>query len=198
MILAAAVVLGLIASSLRHRSRTLQQIAAIRVQSAWLVLLAVGMQLPLLRTPGGPVSGIRVQQAIFLASHLPLLAFVWRNRRLLGILIVGAGVICNLVVIAANDGFMPISPDTLVEINPNSAEAQWSEGIHYGYSKDVIRDREDTRLWLLSDILVGRLPFSRPTAFSAGDLLIAAGIVLLLQSPLTRRESGVRRPSAPK
>lgn len=196
MILAAAVVLGLFASFLRHRGRTIQQIAAIPVQSAWLALLALGLQLPLLRTPGGPVSGIRLQQAVFLLSHVLLLAFVWRNRRLAGILIVGAGLICNLLVIAANDGFMPITPETLVNINPGSTEAQWPVGIHYGYSKDVIRDREDTRFWILSDILVARSPFFRPTAFSTGDLVIAAGVAVLLQGPTARRELGSHDPAS--
>ena len=76
---------------------------------------------------------------------------------------------------------MPITPETLVKINPGSTVEYWPEGIHYGYSKDVILAEEDTRLGVLSDRLVVPPPFPRPTAFSIGDLLIAAGIVVLLQ-----------------
>jgi hypothetical protein len=119
--------------------------------------------------------------ALFVGSLLLLLAFVWRNRRLAGVLILGVGVVCNLLVIAANGGSMPITPETLVEINPGSTAEQWPEGVHYGGSKDVIRERENTELWVLSDILVSPLAFPVPIAFSLGDLVIAVGIVVLLQ-----------------
>ena len=181
MILALAVVLGLAVSLIRHRGRTFNQIAAIPLRSAWLVLLAVGLQLPLLRAPMVPSGSIGVQMALFLTSLFLLLAFVWRNRQLIGVLILGIGVICNLVVIVTNGGFMPIAPETLVEINPGSTVEQWPEGVHYGNSKDVIRMRENTELWVLSDVLVSRSPLPVAVAFSVGDLLIAAGIVVLLQ-----------------
>jgi hypothetical protein len=115
---------------------------------------------------------------------LLLLAFVWRNRQIRGIRIVGVGVICNFVVVVANGGFMPISPETLVQINPDSALAHWPSGYHYGYSKDLILLREETRLWALSDVLALPPPFPWPAALSLGDLLIALGIVVLLQGPV--------------
>ena len=139
---------------------------------------------------------IGVQQALFLLSHLLLLGFVWRNRRLPGIQIVGLGVMCNLLVIAANGGLMPITPETLVQINPGSTLAQWPVGAHYGHSKDIILLRAEIRLWALSDILVIPPPFPRPTAFSLGDLLIASwhcGFVARLRDCQARR-SGNRSP----
>jgi len=183
MILALAVALGCIASLVRHRSRAFGQIAAIPLRSAWLAPLALVLQWPLLRAPPGPTQHIGVQQALFLLSYLLLLVFAWRNWRLTGILIAGLGVICNLVVIAVNGGLMPITPGTLVRINPGSIPEQWLVGEHYGYSKDVILHRHETKLWALSDTLVIPPPFPKPTAFSLGDLLIAVGVVVLLQGP---------------
>lgn len=180
VILATAVGLGLLAALLRYRGHAFSRIAALPLHWAWLVLLAVILQWPLQRAPAGPTHGLRLQQALFLGSQLLLLAFVWRNRRLIGVLLAGAGVAINLVVILANGGFMPITPETLAAINPGTTQEQWPEGLHYGHSKDVIQSREDTALWALSDILVVPSPFPWPTAFSAGDLLIAAGIVVLL------------------
>lgn len=189
MILALAVGLGLLASLVRYRGRAFQRIVAIPLRLVWLAPLAVLLQLPLLRSPSGPVEQVRLQQALFLASHVLLLAFVWRNRRLPGALIVGVGLLCNLLVIWGNGGLMPIAPETLVKINPGSSLEQWPAGLHYGYSKDVILIRENTRLWALSDILALPPPWPWPAAFSAGDVAIAAGIALLLQgSPPDEQE----------
>jgi hypothetical protein len=191
MILALAVAVGLAACLVRHRGSAFRRIAAIPLRSAWLALVALVLQWPLLRAPAGPVQRIGVQQALFLLSHLLLLGLVWRNWRLPGIQIVGLGVVCNLLVMAVNGGLMPITPETLVQINPGSTLAQWPIGAHYGYSKDIILLQGDVRLWALSDVLVIPPPFPRPTAFSLGDLLIAIGIVVLLQG------SGIGKPNAP-
>lgn len=180
MILALAVILGVVASLIQYRGRTASQIASIPLCYTWLALLALALQVPLLRTPSGPTKPLGVQQSLFLLSHLLLLAFVWINRRLTGIQILGIGVLCNILVIAANDGFMPITPETLVRINPGSTWGQWPLGYHYGGSKDIILPRVRTDLWLLSDILILPPPFPWPTAFSIGDVLIGVGIVVLL------------------
>lgn len=181
MILALAVILGLIASLVRHRGRAVEQITSMPLHLPWLALLALILQYPLLRTPTGSIQQVVVQQVLFLLSHLLLLIFVWQNRHLPGIRFIGVGVICNLLVILANGGFMPITPETLVRINPGSIADDWPTGIHYGHSKDIILPRQETTLWLLSDILVAPPPFPWPVAFSLGDLLLAAGIVVLLQ-----------------
>jgi hypothetical protein len=183
MILTLAVILRLLFCLIRHQGHALDQIAAIELKSAWLALLGLALQWPLLRAPAGPTHDLEVQQLLFLLSHLFLLLFVWRNRHQAGILLVGLGVIGNLIVIVANNGFMPITPETLVQINPGSTLGQWPVGIHYGYSKDIILSRSETALWILSDILVLPPPFPKPAAFSLGDLFITAGIVVLLQGP---------------
>jgi hypothetical protein len=182
MILALAVVLGMAASLARFRRHTLDRIAAIPLRSAWLALAAVAMQWPLLRMPAGP-GRHGVEQVLFILSHVLLLIFVWRNRRLAAIWIIGLGVICNLAVILANSGYMPITPETLVQINPGSTLAAWPVGAHYGGSKDLILPRPQTALWLLSDILVVPPPFPWPAAFSLGDLILAAGVIWLLCCP---------------
>jgi Family of unknown function (DUF5317) len=188
MVLILAVVVGVIASLIRYRGRAFSRIAAIPLRSAWLALLAVLLQVPLLRAPAGPTQRLAWQQVLFLASYLLLLAFAWRNRRLAGIQLAGLGVICNLVVILANGGFMPITPETLIRINPGTTLEQWPAGLHYGHSKDVILSQAETRLWELADVLVLPPPFPWPTAFSLGDLLIAAGVVVLLLNPKATSE----------
>jgi hypothetical protein len=186
-----AVILGVVASLIRHRGRTASQIASIPLRSTWLALLALALQVPLLRAPSGPTQPLGLQHSLFLLSHLLLLAFVWRNRRLTGIQILGLGVLCNILVTISNDGFMPVTPEMLVRINPGSTADQWPLGYHYGGSKDIILPRERTDLWLLSDILILPPPFPWPTAFSLGDVLIGIGIVLLLQGSTNRSTSSM-------
>jgi hypothetical protein len=183
MILVLAVAFGVAASLVRYRGHAFTQIAAIPLRSAWLALLAVVLQVPLLRAPASPPQGLAWQQMLFLVSHLLLLVFVWQNRRIVGVQLVGLGVICNLVVILANGGLMPITPETLARINPGTTLEQWTLGLHYGYSKDVILSQAQTRLWALGDVLVIPPLFPWPTAFSLGDLLLAGGVVVLLLNP---------------
>jgi hypothetical protein len=186
MILLLAVLLGLTISLIRYRDRALDRIASIPLQGAWLALVAIVLQWPLLGRPGGSTQHLVVPQILFLLSHLLLLVFVWRNRKQIGILVVGVGIVCNLLGISINDGFMPISPETLAQINPGSTWEQWPLDTHYGNSKDIIRLQEETRLWVLSDILVLPPPFPRPTAFSLGDLLIATGVLVFLQGGISQ------------
>jgi hypothetical protein len=195
MILTLAVVIGVVGCAIRSRGHAASQIASLPLRSTWLALLALLLQLPLLRARAGPPQQVAIAQILFLSSHLLLLAFVWRNWRLRGLPIVGLGVLCNLIVILANGGLMPITPETLVRINPGTSPDQWLVGFHYGYSKDIILAREATNLWFLSDILVLPSPFPWPTAFSLGDLLIALGIVVLLQGPVTLPKLAVTEPS---
>ena len=183
MILAAAVVLGLAVALVRYGRRGFTRIAAMPLRWAWLALLALALQVPILRAPAGPADGFFLQRTLLLTSYLLLLLFVLINRRQAALLIVGLGVLCNLAVILANQEYMPITPQTLVAINPGSAVQQWQVGTHYGYSKDIILTRGETHLWPLSDLLVIPPPFPWPTAFSIGDLFLAAGIVVLLAAP---------------
>ncbi len=183
MILAWAVVLGLLVAWARHRGKIADHLASLSLTGVWLVPLALLLQLPLLSSGTGPVESIRVPQILFLSSQGFLLLFVGLNWSSAGIRLFGLGLLANLVVIGLNGGFMPITPDTLTAINPGSRVEQWIPGLHYGGSKDIILPRGETALWLLSDILVLPPPFPWTAAFSVGDLFIGAGIVWYLQAP---------------
>jgi len=190
MILALAVALGLVIALVRHGRKAFTHLASIPLRYAWLVLIAVVLQIPLLRSPAGPLNGFRLQQVLLLVSYLFLFVFLWNNRHIRTIWILGLGISLNLLVILANLGWMPITPQTLVRINPGSSLQDWREEQHYAYSKDLILARENTRLWILSDILVVPPPFPIPVAFSLGDLFIALGILWLMIQPYpTRIES---------
>jgi len=179
MILIWAVVLGLLAALVRYGKHAFSHLASIPLRYVWLILLAVVLQIPLLRSPTGPLQIFRIQQALFLASFLLLLLFVWLNRHLFSVMVIGTGILLNLIVILSNGGYMPISPQTLTRINPDSQLEEWEVNTHYEYSKDAILEPDNTQLKLFSDIFIIPVPIPVRAAFSIGDLIIAIGIVLL-------------------
>ncbi len=192
MILAWSVVLGLVLAGIVYRHNLLSHIEGIRLHSAWLVFIGIILQIPLLTVKSTEVGKLFFQQVLYLFSYLVLLVFIWQNRFQVACWIVGSGLLLNLVVILVNSGWMPISPQTLVKINPGSDETNWQVGQHYLYSKDRILEKENTRLWVLSDIVEITIPHPRRAAYSFGDFMIASGIVfILLDFPSFRKSPEV-------
>jgi hypothetical protein len=122
------------------------------------------------------------------ASLIIFLAFVWLNRRLPGmpILIIGLGL--NLLVILANRGWMPISPQTANHLIDGNVLEVLSLGSRFG-QKDILLLPQDTHLEFLADRFLLPDWFSYKVAFSLGDILIALGIFWLLAKPTSQPES---------
>jgi hypothetical protein len=118
-----------------------------------------------------------------LASQSLLLVFAWLNRRLPGINILILGVLLNLAVMAANGGFMPISPRTAGRLVPASVIHDTPLGSRLGYSKDILLLPDGTRFEWLADRFFLPDWFPLQVAFSLGDVLIAAGAFWLLANP---------------
>ena len=182
MILAFAIAVGLAGALLRYRKDALNRIAALPLRFAWILIFAIILQIPLLRAPAVSSHDLRLQQALLLLSYLLLVVFVGLNWRITGIRVVGMGLGLNLLAIVANGGFMPVTAQTLVRINPGSQLSDWTAGVHYPGSKDVIRLPQEIYFWVFSDLFILPPPFPLPTAFSLGDLLIALGIIWTLVS----------------
>jgi hypothetical protein len=120
--------------------------------------------------------------ASLLASMALFLAFVWLNRRLPGMPILLTGLLLNLLVISANGGWMPISPEAASRVIGEDVSRVVALGGRFA-QKDVLLRVQDMRLGFLADRFM--LPVWSPyqVAFSAGDILIAAGVFWLLARP---------------
>ena len=179
MILLAALVLGLLAGwgLARWQRRPYQ---APDLKHLWLIPAAFAPQLLVAYLP----SAHELVPAAAAAWILPLslaifLVFVWLNRRVAGMPVLMIGLAMNLAVIAANGGWMPISPETASHLPGGSAPEAAIPGTRVS-DKDILLQPEDTRLGFLSDRFLLPEWMGYPVAFSLGDTLVAAGAFWLL------------------
>ena len=128
----------------------------------------------LLFTPAGEAFAGNLVPAIYLGSTLVVFAAVVRNIRLPGLPLVALGSLSNLAAIAANGGSMPASAAALVAAGLETED----------HANSVVLP--DPALAPLTDIFAipAGIPFAN--VFSVGDVLIGAGIVVLIAATMRR------------
>jgi hypothetical protein len=119
-------------------------------------------------------------------SQALLLLFAWLNRHIPGMLVLIIGIVLNLTVMVANNGFMPINPRTAERIVGKERINSFEPGDRIGY-KDILLPKNGTRLEWLADRFLPPDGFPYQVAFSLGDIFIAIGACWLLayQKPNT-------------
>lgn len=117
--------------------------------------------------------------AVYVLSTLAVLVALLRNLRLPGLPIIAVGAGLNLVVVVANGGYMPSSPDAWLELTGVAA-------IPVAHYSNVVLIGADTLLPFLGDVFVFPRPLPLATAFSVGDALIALGAIVLLVTAMRR------------
>lgn len=182
MILLIAVIAGIGAGVIRSLVNH-TKLQNIQIKSIWLVLVAF---IPQWLAFDFSTTRVMIPDSwipfILLGSQLFLLVFVWRNRHLPGIKVMGLGLLFNFIVIAVNHGFMPLSPETAQKLIPEGVTVDLAIGERVEYGKDILLPVNETNLWFLSDIFVLPEWFPNRAAFSAGDILLGIGSFLLLWS----------------
>ena len=182
MIMLIAVGAGITAGMVRARIAN-RKLQPIQIRSVWLVLLAF---LPQLLAFYLPFSRAAIPDAwvppILVISQALMLVFAWQNRRVAGFGLMGIGLMANFLVICLNCGMMPLSPQTVQQLIPAGSQVELTIGQRAGTTKDVLLERQDTRLWFLSDIFTLSRWTGYPLAFSVGDIVISMGAFWLLFS----------------
>lgn len=92
------------------------------------------------------------------------------------------GLAFNLLVILLNKGFMPIRPEVIRILAPNTSTSVWQVGKRVVFTKNIALPAADTQLWWLSDWFLLPLWLPDRVAFSLGDVLIAIGAFWFLWS----------------
>jgi hypothetical protein len=180
MILALAVIIGLLAGLIRAWFRR-RLLASPRLRLEWLLLVAFIPQwfafyLPATRQ----LLENHLVAFSLVSSQTLLLIFAWLNRHQPGFWALGLGLALNLLVITANGGLMPISPEMANKLVPDISANIWQVGDRLGTSKDIILPVTATRLWWLSDRFLVPAWFPYRVVFSIGDVFIAGGAFWLL------------------
>jgi hypothetical protein len=181
MILAAAVALGLAAGLIRAWINK-KSYRTVSLHFPGLVLIAFFLQWITFYQSRIGFGDIPDRWAAILLSgtQIVLLIFAWLNRRQPGFWLLIVGLLANLIVIMANGGLMPITPDMVERLYPEAPFGSWQIGERLGSGKDIVLSAKATRLWFLSDrFFLPAWPDVR-VAFSLGDVLIAAGAFWLL------------------
>jgi len=87
----------------------------------------------------------------------------------------------NLLVVLANGGFMPVTLEALRRAGLVHLALGLEPGSRLVATKDILLPRQDTRLWILSDIFVIPPPLPFNTIFSLGDFFLALGAFTFFQ-----------------
>jgi hypothetical protein len=181
LVLLLAVILGLLAAWIRA-SLGKRRLHNPHIKHLWLILAAYLPQAIAFSFPTRRSLPDTYAAAALIGSLGLLLVFVWFNKDAPGFWALGLGLGLNLIVIAINGGFMPISPDTLKTWSPEVPTGAWEIGKRFGTGKDIVLTTANTRLWFLSDRFLTPQGFPIHIAFSLGDIFIALGAFLLLWS----------------
>jgi hypothetical protein len=172
LVVLAALVVGVAAGYLAGgRLHNLERLTLTR---PWLVLAALGLQVVAF-SPLGAALPHPTTVVLHFVSYGLLAWFVVLNRHHLGVTIAGVGLGLNLVTIAANGGYMPASKEALDLAGAADTGATLNNSAVIGAG---------TRLGLLGDIFAAPSWMPAANVFSLGDVLIVAGIAVLLAASM--------------
>jgi hypothetical protein len=181
MTFAIVFLIALVVAFLRNHGRFVTN-RAIRLRGLVLIFVALLLQIAEVYWLGFLS---RFERAMLLGISLICLAIVvLLNRRYWAVNVLGLGLALNGLVMVVNGGFMPISPETLVQTGRFSSIAALPVGTLVARSKDVLLLPGQTRLWFLSDIFP--IPMPVGIAFSIGDVFVAIGLFVLVQQLFSR------------
>ena len=185
MILVFAVVLIVIAAIAMRRD--LSAIGRLSFRGGWKLAVAVAglfiVQAKLvIFVPGQTV----FQMGLLIFSQAALVLLILVNRHIPGAKLFALGVILNTLVMVANGGWMPVTPETVEFASPaRPALVEYSKPQD---SKNIVMARSDTNLWILSDIIPVTLPWNR-YAVSIGDILLVVGAAQFIFQTTSRSKS---------
>lgn len=178
-------IIGLIVGLLRGGS--LRRLANIPFRFPSLILISFGIQILL----GIASYWISIPQVtgfvLILISYLILLSGLFLNRKEFYLQIITAGVLLNFIVIAVNGG-MPVSNRSAKIIGINKKDL--IKSLNKDFKRTLITEK--TELSFLGDVVPLPPPYPFPSLYSLGDIFIAIGLLLFIQSHLAYQAKRIK------
>jgi Family of unknown function (DUF5317) len=143
----------------------LGRLASIRVRGTWVPVVALAIQV--LITTVIRDGHEELHKAVHTATYVFIGVFLWSNRRLPGVKVIGLGAFLNALVITVNDGQMAAS-----------RTAERLAGLHLGAGFENSAPLTHPHLLWLGDVIPWPGPL--PNVLSIGDCLIYIGTLILL------------------
>lgn len=156
----------------------LSRVAELRLRWLWAALAALALQVVLttLAPSGSPV----LHEVLHVASYVLAGGCIVANRRITGLPVLALGAALNAVAIAANHGVMPASARAM-RLAGLAPDADFSNSAPVAHP----------HLLALGDVIPVPGPWPLGNVMSVGDLLILAGLAVILH----RASRAVPRPS---
>lgn len=155
------------------------RLADLHLRWGWVGLAAIGLQVVLFSTPMGQAIGWLAPVG-YVASTAAVLSAVLVNLRTPGMPLIAGGAVSNLAAVVANGGYMPSTA---------SALALAGRGDEAGYTNSVVVAHPV--LAPFTDVFAIPVGVPLSNVFSVGDVLIAAGLAVLVATVM-RRGYGTR------
>ena len=143
----------------------ISRLASIHVRGTWVPVVALAIQVLITTIVRGGHE--EIHKAVHIATYVLIGVFLWSNRRLPGVKIIGLGAFLNALVITVNGGQMAAS-----------RTAERLAGLHLGAGFENSAPLAHPHLLWLGDVIPWPGPL--PNVLSIGDLLIYAGTLILL------------------
>lgn len=167
---------GALLTGLARRGKV-SNLAKIHLMHPWLIFLSILLEISLIMLSRYNVALAWSFVFMFISiQYIFLLAFIWVNRHLPYSRLIWLGSFLNCLVILLNKGTMPLAPAYL---NLNRAKLSYDFLVNGNLPLYHIID-ENTVLWFLGDII--RIPYPFSAFMSIGDIILYAGVFLMLQS----------------
>lgn len=183
MVLAYAIILLIILALLLRRD--LSTLGQISYRGGWVTMgLIVGLfflqSVLVIYVPGQTLWQI----VILNGSQIALVLLFLLNHHVPGAKLFALGIALNVLVMLANGGWMPLTPETYHFVHPDRPVVEQTRP---SSSKNILLPRSETNLWILSDIIPVTLPWRR-TAVSPGDIVLVAGVAQLIFQATSRKK----------
>jgi hypothetical protein len=124
---------------------------------------------------------------IMVYTILTIFCYINLNKRVFVVILLG--IMLNFVVIASNDGMMPVDTSVALSGGFSLGVEQLENGLIAGHT---LLNQETTHMAMLGDVINVSSPYPFPKTISMGDIVISAGVFFFIYNTKKGRKISAR------